>query len=118
MGFRWGLIGVAIGTTAMECLVKLVKVIYAGSLVSMSLHETLLILIRSCKFAIILIPACVLVYLFTPQGLACEIVLLIVFSLLSVILFLFFPGFIGKDYKDDLFPTIKGYALRLIKRNK
>lgn len=114
-GFKWGLIGVAIGTTLMECVIKLVKVIYAGSLVSISMHNTLRILLQSCRFTIVLIPACLLVY-FLSAGLTREIVVLVVFIILSLILFLFCPSLVGEDYKNDLYPTIRNYAYNLLRK--
>ena len=99
-----------------ECVIKLVKVIYAGSLVSISRQKTMTILLQSCKFTIVLIPVCLLVF-FVTDGLTREIVLLGVFTILSIILFLFYPSCIGDNYKDDLYPTIKRYAYNLFRIN-
>lgn len=116
VGFHWGLIGIAIGTTLMECVIKLIKVVYAGSLVSFSIGKTMGILLQSCKFSVVIIPICILVYVLVPNGLTQEIVLLCVFSVLTVVLFLFCPGFIGDNYKYDLYPTIKCYTQNLFKK--
>ena len=118
VGFRWGLMGVAVGTTIMECVVKLIKVIYAGSLVSFSLGKTISILLQSCRFSFVMIPICILVYFFVPCGITQEIVLLSLFSLLTVVLFLFCPGFIGDNYKNDLYPTIINYVNSLLNKGK
>ena len=116
IGFHWGLMGVAVGTTLMECAIKLIKVIYAGSLVSFSIRKTLLILLQSCRFSFIIIPICLLLYFIVPSGIIREMVILCVFVLSSIALFLFFPGIIGENYKNDLYPTIKRYVNNLLQR--
>ena len=116
IGFKWGLIGVAVGTTLMECVMKFVKVMYAGALISIPLHKTICILLKSCRFSFVMIPACLFEYYLVPEGITREITLLCTFCILSVVLFLFCPSFIGNDYKYDLYPTIKRYTLNIFKK--
>ena len=118
VGSHWGLIGVAIGVTLMECFVKMIKMVYAGSLVSVSFGEIIVTLFKSCRFSIALILICLLVYMLVPSVLWGEIVLLSVFSVSSAIMFICFPNFVGEEYKRDLFPMIKKITDKVFRLNK
>lgn len=116
IGSKWGLMGVTIGVVLMECIVKLIKVSYAGSLIKMPFREILQILIQSCYYSLIILPIMVLLYYLLPHTVTGEIVLLVSFTILVVILFLFFPRVIGKRYAEDLYPMVKGHINSLLKK--
>lgn len=116
VGYHWGLLGVAIGTTLMECLLKLIKVIYAGSLVSISKQTIFLILLQSCRTSMILVPLCIIGHIFITNGILGEFINLSIFVISTIVLLLFCPNIVGKEYKDDLFPTVKSFAMDLMKR--
>lgn len=113
VGSRWGLIGVAIAVTIMECLMKLAKVVYAGKLISFSFGNIIGVSLKSCRFSVVLIPICLLVYWFVPHTSSGEIVLACVFAFSAVVLFLFFPSVVGDDYKKDFYPIVMKYVHRI-----
>lgn len=116
IGIRFGLIGVAIGVTVMECLMKFIKVIYAGHLINYSFSDIIQTLLKSCQFAVILLPVCLLTYFVTPNNVMGEIINFWVFSVVSFVLFIFYPNIVGSNYKNDLYPTVKKYAKNLINK--
>lgn len=115
IGSFWGLLGVAIGVTSMECIMKFIKVIYAGYLIDFSYKRVVWILLMSCQFAVVLLPICLITYLITPHTIIGEFVNLCVFALSSLTLFVLCPNVIGNNYKNDLYPTVKKYVLSLLK---
>ena len=118
LGYKWGLFGVTIGVVVLDCIVKFIKVIYAGSLISMPLGEVLIILFQSCKYSFVLIPIIVLLNIFLPPSIVSEIVILITFVLVVVILFLFCPRFVGKKYDEELYPMVKTVVSNTIRKVK
>lgn len=116
VGYHWGLLGVAIGATIMECFIKFIKVVYAGSLIDISFRNIVGVLIESCQFAFLLMPICLITYLFTPNTLVGEIINLSVLAIISIIFFLFCPILVGSNYKKDLYPTIKRHAYNYLKK--
>lgn len=116
IGSSFGLIGVAIGVTVMECLMKFIKVIYAGYLIDYSSGSIIKILLKSCQFALVLLPICLLSYFFTPHTVMGEIINLCVFSVVTFVIFIFCPNIVGSNYKNDLYPTVHKYAKNLINR--
>lgn len=116
IGSKWGLMGVTIGVVLMECIVKLIKVSYAGSLIKMPFREILQILIQSCYYSLVILPILGLLYYLLPHTVTGEILLLISFTVLVAVLFLFFPKVIGKRYAEDLYPMVKGHINSLLKK--
>lgn len=109
VGARWGLLGVTIGVVLMECTVKFIKVTYAGSLIQMTFMEICNILINSFRYTIVLLPLTIALYILIPQTITGEIILLMLFIIITLILFVFFPNFIGERYSHDLYPMVKQY---------
>lgn len=114
IGSYWGLIGVAIGVTFMECMMKFVKVLYAGYLIDYSFIKCVWILLRSCQFAVVILPICIIMYFITPHTIVGEIINLCVFAIVSLTLFVFCPNVIGNNYKNDLYPTVKNFTFTLL----
>ena len=82
VGSKWELMGVTIGIVLMECLVKLVKVIYAGHLISMTFGNIMKILLQSCRYSIIILPFLIVLHLILPQTIQSEVIILFSFNLL------------------------------------
>lgn len=116
IGSKWGLMGVTVGVVLMECIVKLIKVSYAGSLIKMPFREILQVLLQSCYYSLIILPILVLLYYLLPHTVIGELILLVSFTLLVAVLFLFFPKIIGKRYAEDLYPMVKGHLNSLLKK--
>ena len=113
IGCNWGLVGVAVGVTISESLMKFIKVIYAGLLISISVSEIFHILLQSCRFSLILLPICFITYFLVPHSIAGEIINLVVFIFISFLLFFYFPNIVGQKYKNDLFPIVKKHVASL-----
>lgn len=117
-GSKWGLFGVAVGVTFMECLMKYIKILYAGSLISFSFWQSTTILLQSFKFLFVLLPICVLTYSLAPKGVLGELITACIFIISSATLFLFLPNFVGEKYKNDLYPMVKRYVTGILRLSR
>jgi PST family polysaccharide transporter len=116
IGSRWGLIGVSVGVVLMECLVKFIKVVYAGALISMPLKDILKTILLSSRFLIIFVPIIVIANIVIPQSVTGNILLLVVFSVITVVLFMLCPKIIGERYANDLYPMVKNHTKGMINK--
>lgn len=105
-----GLYGVVIGLVISEGIVKIVKLLYASLIIDYKLSSLLKECLNALRASVILIPFVFITVMFTPDSLQGEIITLTVMIVLTILLFAFFPRFVGGVYYESVFPNI---AMRL-----
>ena len=103
IGFRWGIMGVAISIVVTNFIAKIFKIIYIGDKVNVNAVNVIRIILSSWRYAIVMLPVCLVLYFYVPNNWGGDITMACIFTLLSIALFLFFPQFIGKQYKEDVY---------------
>ena len=106
IGSQWGILGITICIVALECFVKLIKIIFAGQIISMPLSEIFKIVFSSCRYVIILIPIALILHLLLPMSLWGDIIKCILYIVQIVLLFLFCPKIVGETYEREVYPII------------
>ena len=116
LGFRWGIMGVAISILITNFIAKLVKIIYIGDKVNVRPKETISIILTSWRYSIVLIPVCVVASYFLPNTWGGDIALVAIFTLTTMFLFFMMPNFVGKQYHDEVYIKILSFLKLKIKK--
>ena len=116
IGFHWDIIGVAVSVVTTNAITKLIKVFFVGLQVDMKPHKTFSIILSSWRYAIVLFPICLLSYVLLPFSWGGDIIMAIVFTLSTAIVFLLMPHFVGQQYEDEIFSKVLVSLKNRIKR--
>jgi O-antigen/teichoic acid export membrane protein len=106
IGYSWGIIGVALSVIVTNAITKIIKIVYIASKVNITPQETLTTIIVSWRFSLCVVPLCWIAYFFLPHNLLGNVILAIFFSVLTLVLFVFFPNIIGKMYAETTYPKL------------
>ncbi len=109
-GYKWDILGVAIGVTCANMISKMVKIMFVGIKVDMKPGQTIRVILSSWRYALLLLPCCLLAYCLLPSSWGGNIVLITIFLLAVGILFLFMPNFVGREYKEEIFVRIQSFV--------
>ena len=111
IGYPWGIMGIAISVVLTNSISKLIKIVYIASKVNITPMETLITIVQSWKFALFLVPACLLIYHILPHNLYGNFFLAVAYFSLTIVIFAYFPRAVGNVYADSvhhkLISTIK-----------
>lgn len=116
IGSKWGIVGVAMSVVIVNAIMILAKLLYLSNWVEVSFAESMKIMVGSWKFSLLMGPVLILLLVFLPSTLGCNIILLIAFLVLSVICFFIFPDLVGKKYKDVAYSKVTAYAKSMLGR--
>jgi PST family polysaccharide transporter len=106
IGFRWGIMGVAISILITNSIAKIVKIVYIGGQVDIKASSVISIILSSWRYAVLMLPICILAYVSLPNTWGGGIAMVSVYSLVTIVLFVFMPQFVGKQYKEDVYLKI------------
>lgn len=106
VGVRWGLIGVAVGVTVSESVLRVTKLLYITNIIGIANFSVVSWFITSWRPILFVLPICTLFFIFLPQTLVADFLMTAVFVLTCLVPLLFFPGLVGGNYKDELYPKV------------
>lgn len=109
IGFRWNILGVAISVAITNAITKLVKIIYIGNKIDIGFSEIMGLMFNSWHYGILLLPICIIAYIFLPATWGGDIAMAAVFTIMSLVIFLFLPQFVGQQYKDEIYVKIQSF---------
>lgn len=109
IGFKWGIMGVALTVMITNMIIKLFKVVYVAWQVEITLGSVLSMLFTSWKFALFVLPPTLLMFFVANHTVWGNILLLAVFAIAVVLVFLVFPTCVGEKYKTEVHNTIIGF---------
>lgn len=107
LGASWGIYGVAAGFVISDVLVKFVKLVYIGRKLNLNTIEICGVIINSWRFLIVFLPICTVSYILLPNTLMGNICMLLLFGMITVFIFVFFPLMVGVQYKDGIYADFK-----------
>ena len=107
LGASWGIYGVAAGFVISDVLVKFVKLVYIGRKLNLNTIEICGVIINSWRFLIVFLPICTVSYILLPNTLMGNICMLLLFGMITVFIFVFFPLIVGVQYKDGIYADFK-----------
>ena len=116
-GFKWGIMGVAISVVITNVIAKIVKIVYIGGKVDIKPISVLGLIISSWRFALLILPVCVVFILLLPHTWRGDIIMSVVFFVTTAIVFLFMPKFVGRQYEEEIYLKVKLYVSNKYHRN-
>lgn len=102
IGYQWGMIGVATFIVVADALMKIIKIFYVALKLNIGFHILVIEFVNSSKFLLFFIPISLILFFMSPHTWSGEIVTLMVFIIVTILVFLFLPKFVGKHYYDDV----------------
>lgn len=112
IGFKWGIMGVALSVVITNFIAKIVKITYVGKRINISLGQVFIIILKSWRYALLLLPLLILSYISLPKSLLGSVLMAIIFGLCVMAIFLFLPDIVGEQYKIEVYDKIKNALLK------
>ncbi|GEM_PF-2154017 len=109
IGARWGLVSLAISSILAYMLLTMTKIFYLSVKIDVPISKTIIIIAKSFKVSLFIVPILVVCFLFIPNDIAGNLIKLGVFVLSIVLIFIVFPSSVGKVYKQEAYNKIMGY---------
>lgn len=116
VGYRWGIMGIAISVVITNFIAKIIKIIYIGGKVEVKPIQVVSLILSSWRFGLILLPVSIIAYVILPNSLMGNIVMASIFAIVVLILFCFMPRFVGRQYYDEVY--VKCLSLIKMKVNR
>ena len=107
--YRWGLVSIALSVIMVSVVSLVFKIMYISNKVGCPLFNILVIILKSWRFSILLVPLMLIITSLAPQSLFGDIVVCFCFISISLIIFLFLPFAVGREYKEGLYKQIISY---------
>ena len=90
-------------------IAKIVKILYIGNIIDVKPMQTLGIILSSWRYALIMLPVCIVAYVLLPDTLGGNIAIAGVFAAITIIVFLFMPQFVGKQYQKEVYEKVVSF---------
>ena len=120
--YKFGILGIAVSIVITNLISKLIKILYIGVKIEVSPLQTIGIILSSWRYLLIFLPICIVAYIILPNSWIGNIGVMSIFVICSVTLFFFFPSFVGKQYKEQLYGRVVSFvkksAIKYGKKNK
>ena len=116
--YRYGLIGIALSVLVTDILAVTTKHIYISNKIGVSFLESVVLLLKSSKICIVILPIMISAMLFLPHTMFGNMISLILFFFSLVFCFLICPSLVGEEYKNGIYLTIKNKVLFKILKSK
>lgn len=111
-GSRWDIMGVAVSVALTNMLLKLLKISYVVVKVGIPVTSAMKEITKSWRFAVVVVPICLIAYVFAPTSMAGNIVLLAVFAVTCAVIFLLFPNVVGVEYEQAYWEFVDNKKIR------
>ncbi len=118
IGFKWGILGVALSVVVTNFIAKIVKILYIGNVIDIKPMQTWGIILSSWRYALLMLPVCIIAYVLLPDTLGGNIAMAGVFAATTIIVFLFIPQFVGKQYQQEVYKKIMSFIKQKLHKNE
>lgn len=109
IGYKGGIMGVALAVLVTNFIAKIVKIIYIGGKVDATPSDVMRIIVSSWRYAIILLPVSIMSYMLLPQTLGGDIAMAGIYTVTAGVVFVFMPKFVGKQYCDEVYSKVRSF---------
>lgn len=115
---HFGLLAVAIAYLAANSIVVLVKLGYISNKLNYNLKKVVFLIVNSYQVSLVYIPFYLLCMYLLPNTIGYNIIKLFIFCLITIGIFLIFPGIVGAKYKAEMHNTLVIFVRQKIMRKK
>jgi len=116
IGYKWGIMGIAISVVVTNSIAKVIKIIYVGEKIDINPSQSSLTIIKSWMFSVILIPICITALFILPNTVCGDVVMTSIYIILTGVLFILFPNIVSKTYKEEIYDRIMSVLKKKIGR--
>lgn len=109
IGYHWDIMGVAVSMLISTSSIKIYKILFVTKYMDLSKKESIRIIFSSWKFILFLIPISCIPLILLPHSLGGNIILLLIYTILVAVIFLFIPSIVGTKYKEEIHSVILSY---------
>lgn len=106
---RWGVVFVALAYLLAYFIVVLVKMGFIARHINFGLRKAIFVIFCSYKVSLYYVPAYILCILFIPNTIGGNIIKLIIFALITILVFLVFPACVGIKYKNEMYCKVMDF---------
>lgn len=99
---HFGVVAVAVAYLLANFVIILIKMVFISKKIHFSFIKSIVIIINSCQMALVYVPLYILCILLVPNTIGGNLIKLVVFVLLTVVLFMVLPNAVGKKYKREM----------------
>lgn len=99
---KFGVLAVAIAYLLAYCIIVLLKMFFIARRLNYGLKNSLLVITKSFKLSLFYVPIYFLCVVFLPNTIGGNVIKLLIFIVISIIVFLFFPICVGLKYKKEM----------------
>lgn len=112
IGFKWNVMGVAVSVAITNTVTKIVKIVYVGNKMDFELLDVIGIIFSSWRYGVLLLPICISAFILLPKTWGGDIMMLVIFTIITITIFLFMPRFVGKTYQEEVYTKIVSFIKR------
>lgn len=106
IGFRWGIIGVAMSVLIADVIMILSKHLYLSTIINITAGEGVTVLLKAWRGNIIILPFMLVIKYLLPESYLGDGVILFSYCILLAIVYLICPGIAGPKYKELAYPAL------------
>lgn len=103
---QWDLLGIAIAIVATNSIMAIIKILYIGKKLNIGHLDVLKTILFSWKSSLIAIPIFLIFRLYLQQSILNNVIMLLVFLVVTLSFFICFPNVVGEKYKAEFYPKI------------
>jgi hypothetical protein len=100
------LLGIAIAIVATNSIMTIIKILYIGKKLNIGHLDVLKTILFSWKSSLIAIPIFLIFRLYLQQSILNNVIMLLVFLVVTLSFFICFPNVVGEKYKAEFYPKI------------
>ena len=116
VGSLYDINGIAIALLIGSLLILAMKNIFISRKIKYPIAATIKCVFSSCRFCIVFVPIMMVLDFIMPHTVIGDVANVIVFCVLSLILFMGFPGFIGDKYKSEIYTYVVSVVKKQIRK--
>ena len=115
---RQGILAVAIAAMVGYMIIALSKVVYISRHIHLNIHEALICIVKGWQFMLVIVPFYAVCNYLLPHTVSYNVMQAALFVLMLIALFLIFPSFVGRYYKEYAYTRIHNITSKIMIKNR
>ena len=116
--YRQGILAVAIAAMVGYMIIALSKVVYISRHIHLNIHEALICIVKGWQFMLVIVPFYAVCNYLLPHTVSYNVMQAALFVLMLIALFLIFPSFVGRYYKEYAYTRIHNITSKIMIKNR
>ena len=112
IGYKWGVLGVAVSIVITNFITKMAKILYVSHALDIRYRECIRIIVTSWRFSIIIILLCGMAMHFLPNSWFGDVSLAFIYTISVSVIFLLFPSLVSEQYRNEVYVKLISFLQR------